>query len=160
MTVYPTDGSAISQGFWEGVIFAAINAGLEQGVFGRSMTDNGTMEQEAHDIWCGRYTFEHCGLPLKVRVTAFYGGAELSICAWLDDDGPKNYEEPSFGTRLTDGFKMIAHGWIEREKAFYLVEPRGLLGERFRARRLVRYRLCGAAVRVRDFFISPQVGAV
>ncbi|RYY90408.1 MAG: hypothetical protein EOO15_02745 [Chitinophagaceae bacterium] len=111
-----------SEGPWEGLMFAAINAGLERGIFGRRHEDTGTMFSIPGVI--GRkwayWSFEHCNQTFHARVEAICDGGMLSLHVWLPAANAPDYVEPFHGAKLSD-FAAYAHGWIERRHGFYLL---------------------------------------
>jgi hypothetical protein len=143
-----------SEGPWEGLMFAAINAGLQQGVFGRRPEDMGTMEAVAAIMgrqW-GYYSFEHCGQTFRARVEALYDGEELSLCVWLPAQGPDACIQPYYGAPHSD-FAVYAHGWIERRYGFYLLGSDEGNVRHFFATRSLRDALRGCVVTVPDFLV-------
>ena len=155
MTINNYDNSATSEGAWDGLMFAAINAGLDQGVFGRRTADIGSMEPSGLHSWRGHYSFDHCGLTFNVRVDAQCGGAELSIWVWLPNKGGSRSPEPWMFTRLADGFDVIAHGWVERENGFYLLTYGRPTRDSFSVRSNLSSMLRSVAVTVPDFYVRP-----
>ncbi|WP_143435520.1 hypothetical protein [Henriciella aquimarina] len=161
MTHYPTDNSAVSETAWESVMFAAVNAGLEQGIFGRCPQDVGSMSRRdpttnVHPEYHALYSFQHAGRNFKARVRTHFGGAELRIDVWVLREGAPAGKETGLGWQLKDGFDVIASGWLERENDFYLhgqCSPREL-----RARRYLRPILKSCSVRIPHFHVRLPVG--
>lgn len=139
---------------WEGLIFAAINAGLEQGVFGRRPSDTGTMWSLAgvQDRKWAYYTFDHCGQTFRARVEALYGGEELSLCVWLPAPSADLEVEPAYGAKLSD-FAVYAHGWVERADGFYLLGSDETDDRHFFATPPLREALKQSVVTVPDFLV-------
>ena len=160
MTRYPTDNSAVSETAWECVMFAAIKAGLEQGVFGRRPEDLGSMTRvnpaaNVQPVFGAHYTFHHAGLTFEARIRAYYGGAQLCIDVWVLSETTASGTEGCYGCHLKHGFDVLAHGWIERENGFYLhgqSSPRTL-----RARRRLRRILKACSVSLPDFYVRPPL---
>ena len=160
MTFYPPDNSAVSETAWQSVIFAAIKAGLEQGVFGRRPEDLGSMTRvnpaaNVHPVYGARYSFQHAGLTFEARVRAYYGGAELYIDVWVLSETRPSDTEGRYGGQLKHGFDVLAHGWIERENGFYLhgqSSPTTL-----RARRRLKPILKACSVSLPDFYVRPPL---
>jgi hypothetical protein len=161
MTRYLPDNSAVSETCWESVMFAPVNAGLSQGVFGRRPEDLGTMTRldptkHGHAEYGARYSFQHAGLAFEADVQTHFGGAELRICAWVRSNGSTSTGRALCGSQLRHGFDVIASGWLEREKGFYLrgqASPREL-----RARQGLRPILRSCPVRIERFYVRPPVG--
>lgn len=161
MTRYLDDNSAVSESAWESVMFAAINAGLSQGIFGRDPKDMGTMicpddQLSDRSQYSARYEFQHAGLVFQASVRTHFGGAELVIDVWVPSEGMPPNNEGRCGSRLKHGFDLLTIGWIEREKGFYLDYVSG--DKVLQARRDLRTVLKEHPVRVKDFWVRRPGG--
>ena len=161
MTHFPPDNSAVSETAFESVSFAVVNAGLEQKMLGRHPDEYGRMTRldpprYPQPEYEAQYSFQHACLPFEARVQTHFGGAELSFCAWLLSKDTPAGTEALPGSKLSDGFDVIASGWLERESGFYLhrqSSPREL-----QARRHLRPILKSFPVRIRHFHVRRPVG--
>lgn len=161
MTRYTPDNSAVSETAWEGVMFAAVKAGLAQGIYGRRPKDMGSMtrldpQRYVHPEYGTRYSFQHASLTFEARVQTLFGGAELRIYTWVPREDTPSTEEAVNGSMLKHRFDVIASGWFEREKGFYLCGPSGR--EELQARRRLRPILKLCTVCVPGFYVRRPVG--
>lgn len=126
---------------WRNLMVAAINAALEQRLFGLS---------PGEDWWPGadpknnggerglyRFTFDG-DLPATAAVSAI-SGDELAIHVLLD---PRNERvKADFNDGLVDG-AAYAHGWLERRLGAWIQDG----GEEFSCKRAVQARLAAVAI--------------
>jgi hypothetical protein len=161
MTFYDYDYSAVSKTAWESVMFAAVNAGLSRGIFGRSPEDMGCMdrldpEEQGHPDYGARYAFQHAGHVFEARVRTHCRGAELGIDVWVPSEERPPRDEARFGALLKNGFDLIAFGWLERERGFGL-DGRSSSRE-LQARQHLRRILKAHPVSATDFWVRRPVG--
>jgi hypothetical protein len=117
---------------WRNLMVAAINAGLNQRLFGLSPDDNWwpgfVSYQEQNDDFV--YRFELEGFGAVVAKVSLISGDELSVYVILR---PKSKDvTPSFYSSLREG-DAYAHGWLERRLGVWLQNG----GEAFKCKRLV-----------------------
>ncbi|PSD09838.1 hypothetical protein C7E15_22410 [Stenotrophomonas maltophilia] len=116
---------------------AAINAGLEQRLFGLSPDEDWWPGANTSSRGHYRFAFDE-DLP-AVATVASIGAGELSISVVLDPDSPDTEAEFGFGIR--DG-KAAAHGWFERRLGVWLMDG----GEDFTCKRMIQQRVAAARV--------------
>lgn len=122
---------------WRNLMVAAINAGLEQRLFGLSPDED--WWPGADTSGRGHYRFAFDGDLPAVATVASIGAGELSISVLLD---PESHDiEAEFGFGIRDG-KAAAHGWLERRLGAWLMDG----GEDFSCKRLIQPRLAAARV--------------
>lgn len=124
---------------WRNMMVAAINAGLDQGLFGLA---------PGEDWWPGadpknngglryNYRFIFDGNLDAVATVSAISGDELSIHVLLV---PRNAQiEPSSNNGLTDG-AANAHGWVERRLGAWIQDG----GEEFSCKRAIQDRVAAA----------------
>ncbi|MFC5771733.1 hypothetical protein [Thauera sinica] len=141
--------SAVRWKAWRNLLVAAINAGLEQRLFGLSPGENwwpgGAPESHA----CERsiYRFMVDGSLLAIASVDAVSGDELSLHAILN---PRNAEvEPGPFNGLRDG-DAWAHCWVERSLGAWIQDG----GEDFSCKRIVQSRL--AELRIEPLGYSDQ----
>jgi hypothetical protein len=131
---------------WRNLMVAAINAGLEQRLFGLS---------RGEDWWPGadpknnggvrglyRFTFDG-DLPAAAAVAAI-SGDELAIHVLLD---PRNEEVVAdYNDGLDDG-AACAHGWLERRLGAWIQDG----GEEFSCKRVVQARVAAVTIEPRGY---------
>lgn len=122
---------------WRNMMVAAINAGIEQRLFGLSPGENWWpgAAKESHECERGVYRFALDGLPALVGIDAI-SGDELSLSVVLN---PKQAElVPYSHCDLADG-DAAAHGWLERRLGAWIQDS----NEAFHCRRALLPRLAG-----------------
>jgi len=126
---------------WRNLMVAAVNAGLEQRLFGLSEGENwwpGGAEDSHH---CVRYTYRFMfdeDLPAVASVDANSGG-ELSFHVVLK---PRKADvQPDWYCGLSSG-DAVASGWVERRLGAWLQDG----GEGVHCRRVLQSRLAGVAI--------------
>ncbi len=124
---------------WRNMMVAAINAGLEQRLFGLSPGQNwwpGADPVTIRSVWCSyRFVFDG-GIPGVASVDSS-SGDELSIHVMLD---PRDATiEPHSCEGLEDG-GAVAHGWLERRLGVWIQDS----GEQFSCRRVLLDRVANA----------------
>lgn len=126
---------------WRNLMVAAINAGLEQRLFGSSEGENwwpGGAEDSHH---CVQTTYRFMvdeDLPAIARVDAISGG-ELSINVVLR---PRKADiEPEWYCDLTSG-EAVACGWVERRLGAWLQDG----GENVHCKRALQSRLADVEI--------------
>ena len=134
---------------WRNLMIAAINAGMEQGLFGLSPGEDwwaGADPQNNGGVE-GQYRFTFDGdLPAVVSVSAV-AGDELSIHVLL---APRNDQvEAHLSAGLEDG-AAFAQGWLERRLGAWLMDG----GEAYSCKRALQARL--AAVDVKPLGYADQ----
>ncbi|MBK3752825.1 hypothetical protein GFM12_09780 [Pseudomonas aeruginosa] len=120
---------------WRNLMVAAINAGLEQRLFGLAPSDNWWPGGAPDSHKCGRssYHFVVDGVPAVASVDAI-SGDELSISVILN---PKRLDiEPQWFRGLNDG-DAVAHGWLERRLGAWIQDG----GESFSCKRAMQSRI-------------------
>ncbi|MBS4800427.1 MAG: hypothetical protein KH046_06280 [Stenotrophomonas maltophilia] len=122
---------------WRNLMVAAINAGLEQRLFGLSPDDDWWPGADTSSR--GHYRFAFDGDLPAVASVASIGAGELSISVLLDPDSPDI--EAEFGLGIRDG-KAAAHGWFERRLGVWLMDG----GEDFSCKRMIQQRVAAARV--------------
>lgn len=104
---------------WRNLMVAALNAGLEQRLFGLSEGENWWAggAKDSHKCVEGTYRFTFDGdLPAVASVDAIPGG-ELFICVVLK---PRNVDvQPTWYSDLSSG-DGVASGWLERRLGAWL----------------------------------------
>lgn len=129
---------------WRNVIVSAINAGLDQRVFGLSPGENWWPGSgpEGHGSKPGIYRFKlNEGMTAVASVKAI-SGEELSISVILNPR--KSDVQPEWYCGFADG-DSIAHCWLERRLGAWVQDG----GEGFRCRRFLQARLA-------DMVIEPK----
>ena len=131
---------------WRNLLVTAINAGLDQGMFGLAPTDNWWPggAAESHECQVGRYRFLVDGdLPAVASVDAI-SGDELSIHVVLR---PRDVDvEPNMFNGLQDG-EAFAHCWVERRLGAWMQDG----GEDFSCRRAAQSRLASITVEPKGY---------
>jgi hypothetical protein len=126
---------------WRNLMVAAINAGLEQRLFGLSPGEDWWpgADPENHRGVRGQYRFAFDGdLPATAAVAAI-SGDELSIHVLLD---PRHVQiEVDSCSGIEDG-AACAHGWLERRLGAWIQDG----GEGFSCKRAVQARLAALAI--------------
>lgn len=125
---------------WRNLMVAAINAGLEQRLFGLSPADN-WWPGSAPDIQhCARHTYRFLfdnDLPALASVDVI-SGDELSISVIIQ---PTRADiEPQWYCGLDEG-DAVAHGWLERRLGAWIQDS-----ESFRCKRALQSRIADMAV--------------
>ncbi len=125
---------------WRNLMVAAINAGLEQRLFGLSPGEDwwpGADPANGGGVR-GLYRFTFDGLPATAAVAAI-SGDELAIHVLLD---PRNEQvEADFNDGLDDG-SACAHGWLERRLGAWIQDG----GEEFSCKRAVQARVAAVVI--------------
>jgi len=128
---------------WRNLMVSAINAGLEQRLFGLSPSENWWPGSAPDSHECARHTYHFLfdsALPAVASVNAI-SGDELSISVILK---PKRADIlPEWYCGLSDG-DSLAHGWLERRLGAWIQDG----GENFRCKRAMQSR-------VADIVIEP-----
>lgn len=131
---------------WRNLLVAAINAGLEQRLFGLSPGENWWPggAPVSHDCEVSIYHFVVDGnLPAVASVDAI-SGDELSIHVILN---PRSAEVvPNMFHDLSDG-DAVAHCWVERRLGAWIQDG----GEGFSCKRRLQPRLAGLAIEPRGY---------
>ncbi|MDE2401979.1 MAG: hypothetical protein KGL90_09975 [Burkholderiales bacterium] len=126
---------------WRNLVVMAINAGLEQRLFGLQPTDNWWpgAARNHHECQSANYRFNVAsGIPAIASVDA-HAGDELSIQVVLD---PKRLDvNPSIFCGLSDG-DAVAHCWLERRLGAWIQDG----GEGFSCKRTAQAMLVGLNV--------------
>lgn len=126
---------------WRNLMVAAINAGLEQRLFGLSPGEDWWpgADPKSNGGERGTYCFTFDGdLPAVASVSAI-SGDELAIYVLLD---PCNAQvEAAFNDGLDDG-AACAHGWLERQLGTWVHDD----GKAFSCKRAVQARVAAAKV--------------
>ncbi|WP_155887897.1 hypothetical protein [Cupriavidus sp. WS] len=121
---------------WRNLMVAAINAGLEQRLFGLSPGENWWPGASPDSDKCARGIYRFVfdtDMPAVVSVNAI-SGDELSISVILR---PKNTNrEPEWYCDLTSG-DAVAQGWLERRLGAWIQDA----SDRFRCKRVLQPRL-------------------
>lgn len=127
---------------WRNLMVAAINAGLEQRLFGLSPTENRWLEGTADSYERSRHTYHFLfdsELPAIASVHVIRGDA-LSIVVILN---PKKVDiQPEWYHGLSEG-DSVAHGWLERRLGAWIQDG----GESFRCKRAVQARVASVAIK-------------
>lgn len=126
---------------WRNLMVLAINAGLEQRLFGLSPGDNSWPGGAPDSHECVRYTYHFLideDLPAVASVNAI-SGDELSICVILKP--MKADIQPEWYCGLNDG-DAVAHGWLERRLGAWIQDG----GEGFRCKRAMQSRIADVAI--------------
>lgn len=126
---------------WRNLLVAAINAGLEQRLFGLSPGENWWPGGAPASHECQRSTYRFTvegGIAVIASVNAI-SGDELSISVILN---PRKADiQPEWYCGLKDG-DAVAHGWLERRLGAWIQDG----GESFRCKRAVQPRLADLAI--------------
>ncbi|EIU1669058.1 hypothetical protein [Pseudomonas aeruginosa] len=125
---------------WRNLMVAAINAGLEQRLFGLSPSDNWWSGGAPNSHNCVRtsYQFALNAVPVVASVDAI-SGDELSISVVLN---PKRDDiQPEWYCGLRDG-DAVAHGWMERRLGAWIQDG----GESFSCKRAIQSRIAELAI--------------
>lgn len=126
---------------WRNLMVSAINAGLEQRLFGLSPSDNWWPGAAPDSYECERYIYHFLfdsELPAVASVNAISAG-ELSISVILK---PKKTDVlPEWYCGLSDG-DSVAHGWLERRLGAWIQDG----GESFRCKRAMQSRIADMAI--------------
>ncbi|MBF8663768.1 hypothetical protein IRZ45_09530 [Pseudomonas aeruginosa] len=125
---------------WRNLMVAAINAGLEQRLFGLAPSDNWWPGGAPDSYKCVRssYRFVIDGEPAIASVDAI-SGDELSISVILN---PKRGDmQPEWYCGLRDG-DAVAHGWLERRLGAWIQDG----GESFSCKRATQSRIAELAI--------------
>ncbi|EJV1370989.1 hypothetical protein RXE43_000629 [Pseudomonas aeruginosa] len=126
---------------WRNLMVAAINAGLEQRLFGLSPGEDwwSGADPKNNGGARGLYRFTYDGdLPATAAVTAI-SGDELSIHVLLD---PRNAQiEADYCGGIEDG-AAFAHGWLERRLGAWIQDG----GEDFSCKRAVQARVAAVMI--------------
>ncbi|WP_186233859.1 hypothetical protein [Burkholderia gladioli] len=134
---------------WRNLMVAAINAGLEQRLFGLSPGEDWWpgADPKNNGGERGLYRFTFDGDLSAVAVVSAISGDELAIHVLLD---PRNEEvEADFNDGLDDG-AACAHGWLERRLGAWIQDG----GEEFSCKRAVQARV--AAVKIEPHGYADQ----
>lgn len=126
---------------WRNLMVSAINAGLEQRLFGLSPSDNWWPggAPDSHD--CARHTYRFLfdGELAAVASVDAISGDELSISVILK---PKKADvQPEWHCGLSDG-DSVARGWLERRLGSWIQDG----GENFRCTRAMQSRVADVAI--------------
>lgn len=126
---------------WRNLMVAAINAGLEQRLFGLSEGENWWPGADEDSHLCARsiygFVFDE-DLPAVASVDAISGG-ELSINVILQ---PRKADvRPEWYCGLSDG-DAVACGWVERRLGAWLQDG----GENVRCKRALQPRIADVAI--------------
>lgn len=126
---------------WRNLMVAAINAGLEQRLFGLSPGEDwwpGADPKNNGGVR-GLYRFTYDGdLPATVAVAAI-SGDELSINVLLD---PRNAQIAADRCGGIEDGAAFAHGWLERRLGAWIQDG----GEGFSCKRAVQARVAAVAI--------------
>lgn len=126
---------------WRNLMVAAINAGLEQRLFGLAEGENwwpgATQDGERSDRGIYRFLFAD-DLPVLVGVDAVRGG-ELSVKVILRPKKPDI--RPEWYCDLNSG-EATAHGWLERRLGSWIQDG----GEKVHCKRALQDRIAGAVI--------------
>lgn len=131
---------------WRNVIVSAINAGLDQRVFGLSPGENWWHGNgpETHESKPGIYHFKlNEGMTAVASVKAI-NGDELSISVILNPR--KSDVQPEWYCGFADG-DSIAHCWLERRLGAWVQDG----GEAFRCRRLIQASLAEMVIEPKGY---------
>lgn len=126
---------------WRNLLVAAINAGLEQRMFGLSPGENGWpgSAPESHECKRGIYRFMVDGEMTAIASVNAISGDELSISVILN---PRKADiQPEWYCGFADG-DAVAHCWLERRLGAWIQDG----GEGFRCRRFMQSRLADLAI--------------
>lgn len=131
---------------WRNLLVTALNAGLEQRLFGLEPGQNwwpgGAPESQACEV--GTFGFVVDGNLRAVASVDCHAGDELSLYVIVQPR--RNDIVPCFWNGLGDG-DAVAHGWIERELGAWIQDG----GEQFSCRRALQPRLVGMEVEPRGY---------
>ncbi len=101
---------------WRNALVAAINAGLEQGIFGLGPSDNFWLDQfenEQHERYF--YRFSIADIPVEVSVSNInFGELAIHVAFW------PTMCNPPFPNLPTLKGLVEARGWLERLHGTYL----------------------------------------
>lgn len=134
---------------WRNLMVAAINAGLEQRLFGLSPGEDWGLRADLIENTRKRvlYRFSLDGDLSAVAVVSAVSGDELAIHVLLN---PRNEQvQPDMNDGLNDG-SACAHGWMERRLGAWLQDG----GEEFSCKRSIQARL--AAVKIKPHGYADQ----
>lgn len=115
---------------WRNLMVAAINAGLEQRLFGLEAGQNWWLGGHKESQQCESFVFRFVlnnEIPAVVKVNVI-SGDEVSISVVLNPKDPHKSPYPFSG--LSEG-DATAHGWVERRLGAWLQDG----GEQFHCRR-------------------------
>ncbi|MFZ5635874.1 MAG: hypothetical protein ACOY82_04740 [Pseudomonadota bacterium] len=134
---------------WRNMMVAAINAGLEQRLFGLSPEEDWWpgANPENNGGGTGRYRFLFDGDMPAIASAAAIGGDELSINVLLC---PKDSEIEADRCGGIESGVAFARGWLERRLGAWMMDG----GEDFECRRIVQPRV--AAVQIQPLGYSDQ----
>ncbi len=126
---------------WRNLMVAAINAGLEQRIFGLLPGEDWWpgADESGYGGSRGHYRFVFDGDIAAVVTVASIGAGELSIDVLLDPNSADTELHGRFG--IQDG-KASAHGWFERRLGVWLMDG----GEDFSCKRMIQPRLAAKRV--------------
>lgn len=126
---------------WRNLLVAAINAGLEQRIFGLSPGENWWPggASGSHECKRGIYRFTVDGEMTAIASVNAISGDELSISVVLN---PRKADiQPEWYYGFADG-DAVAHCWLERRLGAWIQDG----GEGFRCRRFMQSRLAELAI--------------
>ena len=134
---------------WRNLMVAAVNAGIDQRLFGLSPEDNWWPGAGPESHQCPEFVYRFSfdgGLTAVASVNAI-SGDELSIAVVVN---PRDASDaPSSFSGLEDGH-ATAHGWVERRLGAWLQDG----GEAFHSKRALQPRL--SAIRIEPLGYSDQ----
>lgn len=131
---------------WRNLMIAAINAGLEQGLFGLSPGEDwwSGADPKNNGGERGLYRFTFDGNLSATAVVSAIRGDELAIHVLLN---PREvHVEADFNNGLDDG-AACAHGWLERWLGAWLQDG----GEEFSCKRVVQARVAAVKIEPRGY---------
>lgn len=125
---------------WRNLLVAAVNAGLEQRIFGLSPGENWWAgKPESHECKRGIYSFRVDEEMAAIASVNANSHDELYIMVILN---PRKADiEPEWYCGLSDG-DAVAHCWLERRLGVWIQDG----GEGFRCRRFMHTKLANLAV--------------
>ncbi|BCB72815.1 hypothetical protein HMEPL2_31660 [Vreelandella aquamarina] len=134
-------GRSVRWRAWRNLLVAAINAGLEQRLFGLSPGENwwpGGVP-ESHECERSTYRFMVDGEIAAIASVNAISGDELSISVILN---PRKADiQPEWYCGLADG-DAVAHCWLERRLGAWIQDG----GENFRCKRVMQSRLADLTI--------------
>lgn len=131
---------------WRNLMVAAINAGLEQRLFGLSEGENWWPGGAEDSHYCERCTYQFMfdrDLPMLVGIDAISGG-ELSVNVVLNPKRADIY--PDSLCDLHDG-DAVAYGWLERRMGAWVQDG----GEDVHCRRALQARIANTVIRTAGY---------
>jgi hypothetical protein len=131
---------------WRNLLVAAVNAGLEQNIFGLSPGENWWTGAKSKSYECKRgvYNFKVNEEMTAIASVKANSHDELYIMVILN---PRKADiEPEWYQGLSDG-DAIAHCWLERRLGAWIQDG----GEGFRCRRFMHLKLANLAVEPKGY---------